>query len=79
MHKLERLDRRAFLRGMMVTSAGLVVPKPASVVIPNMAADYAQPCSRKWTTEFTLASKALGVVRYERFVFFSNGRNGYVE
>ena len=30
---LEQLDRRAFLRGMMVTSAGLLVPMP-TVILP---------------------------------------------
>lgn len=35
MNRLERLDRRAFLRGMMVTSAGLLVPKPARVFVPD--------------------------------------------
>lgn len=37
MERLEKLDRRAFLRGMMVTSAGLVVPKPVQVFVPNVA------------------------------------------
>lgn len=33
MDQLERLDRRAFLRGMMVTSAGLLVPR-ATLFLP---------------------------------------------
>lgn len=33
MRELEQLDRRAFLRGMMITSAGLLVPKPAQVFV----------------------------------------------
>jgi len=36
MDKLEQLDRRAFLRGMMLTSAGVLVPKPARVFVPEM-------------------------------------------
>ena len=32
MTNLETLDRRAFLRGLMVTSAGLVVPRPTILV-----------------------------------------------
>lgn len=34
---LERLDRRLFLRGLMLTSAGLVVPKPVQVAVPELS------------------------------------------
>jgi len=42
---LERLDRRAFLFGLTVTSAGLLVPKAARVFVPpprgvSVAFDY---------------------------------------
>lgn len=33
MDHLERLDRRAFLRGLMVTSAGLLVARP-TIILP---------------------------------------------
>lgn len=32
---LEKLDRRAFLRGLTVTSAGLLVPKAVQVFMPS--------------------------------------------
>jgi hypothetical protein len=32
---LEKLDRRAFLRGLTVTSAGLLVPKAVQVFMPG--------------------------------------------
>lgn len=31
---LENLDRRAFLRGLTVTAAGLLVPKPIMMAVP---------------------------------------------
>lgn len=34
------LERRLFLRGFAVTSAGLVVPSPVSVVIPGLPENY---------------------------------------
>lgn len=40
MERLERLDRRAFLRGMMVTSAGLLVPKPATIFVPPLECQF---------------------------------------
>ena len=35
MNHLEKLDRRAFLRGLTVTSAGLLVPKAVQVFMPS--------------------------------------------
>lgn len=32
---LEQIDRRAFLRGLTLTSAGLLVPKAVQVFVPN--------------------------------------------
>jgi hypothetical protein len=32
---LEKLDRRAFLRGLTITSAGLLVPKAVQVFMPS--------------------------------------------
>lgn len=32
---LEAIDRRLFLRGLMLTSAGLVVPKPVLIAVPD--------------------------------------------
>lgn len=37
MDDLEARDRRAFLRGMMLTSAGLLVPMPARIFVPARA------------------------------------------
>lgn len=37
---LERLDRRAFLSGLMLTSAGLLVPKPVQVFVPRSNSLY---------------------------------------
>lgn len=32
---LEQIDRRAFLRGLTLTSAGLLIPKAVQVFVPN--------------------------------------------
>lgn len=37
MDKFEQLDRRAFLRGLTITAAGLLVPKPVQVFVPAPA------------------------------------------
>lgn len=34
MNRLEQVDRRAFLGGLTLTSAGLFVPRPAQIAVP---------------------------------------------
>lgn len=60
----EALDRRAFLRGMMVTSAGLLVPKPVSVFVPEPPTLYV-------SAETTQLVKAMASLEWLMASFFA--------
>lgn len=56
--ELEQLDRRAFLRGMMVTSAGLLVPKPVQVFVPRPTREMMEFVKRVLANQLSGAAAA---------------------
>lgn len=55
---LEQMDRRAFLRGLMLTSAGLLVPKAVQVFVPAFAEpQYLVGIDPGLTTGFAVLSR----------------------
>jgi len=63
----EALDRRAFLRGMMLTSAGVLVPKPARIYMPppSLAGQLLRP---DLAEKFDRVSSVSSVVAIDRQV-----------